>query len=239
MRSLFALSFLTPVFLSGATIEFAARDFASANWTQVNFNLTTLGTATNAQILSGGNPGAYRQLNVTSEPVLPGQSFTANIASFGIPFVYNPSLGGALLSLNFQYDIIEISKQSISFPAATYRPLLRQNSTLYFLNVEDVVATSWTTFARTGLSSANWLASGGGNPDFSSSGAPIQFGYRAFLTASCTISTTCPEIEAVTGLDNFVVTLTTEDPPNQIPEPSTAALLIPVALLLVLRHRAQ
>ncbi len=238
MRSFFAIAFLLPVLLPGATIELAARDFASANWTQVNFSLTS-GSAVNSQILSGGNPDAYRQLTVTSDPVLSGQSFTANIASFGIPFVYNPSLNGALLSLSFQYDIIEISKLSISFPAAIYRPLLRQNSTLYFLNVDDIVTTSWATYARSGLTSSDWLSSGGGNPNFTASGAPIQFGYRAFLTANCTVSTTCPALQAVTGIDNFVVTLTTEDPPNQIPEPPTAALLIPVALLLLLRHRAQ
>lgn len=237
MRTSFALILLAHS-LPAATITAEARDFALANWNQQIFTLSG-GTATSSQVLTGGNPDAFRQLTVTSPITAAGQSFLSNIASTSPFFLYDPSTFGAILSIDVQYDIREISKSGFVLAAANYRPILSQNSTIFFLPVDDPTTSTWTTHARTNLTNLNWLSGGGANPDFSATGSPIQFGFRALLSLTCLGPGNCNAISAVTGIDNFVVTLTTEDPPAAIPEPSSLLLALPAALFLVLRHRTQ
>src|SRR5258708_35482458 len=114
MKSISCLSVLagTALFslsLSGGTIVFHDETFA-ANWTSIATSFpgccSAVSGANNSQILSGGNPGAFLQVEVGNT-----QQGGVQALSLNSLFTYDLSLG-AVLSISYSYDVYDIRSYS-------------------------------------------------------------------------------------------------------------------------------
>ena len=213
---------------AGAINILADGTFNNADWTAAKVVDTTSGaTATfaAAQVGSGGNPSAYR---MTDMIYFQG---TVEVSHLSTPSVYNPAASGAINSINYTYDLIE-TDPPFQGAQVGYFLLLSQGGTLYGSSQEDFVqAASWSTFGASGLTSAdfgNVTATGffgTSHPDFSASGAPIDFGYLTGNTAMSARTTATHS-----GIDNFSVTA------NTVPEPTAIGIATLAFLTLGMRR---
>lgn len=228
-----------------ATIVLEDNTFNNSDWTPTVVEQTGTHTHFSTQAISGGNPGTYRRHSLifgqTSSP-----SLTAiTVANFGL-LTFNPATSGAIQSIRFDFDIISLSRPE-NFPGAgRYRPYLAQNGRFFSTLTEfDAVSTSWTSFNFLSTSSFDWfpplVSFGSGTVDFSSSGAPITFGYRVRYPISCRAGvSSCTGLTLESGIDNFKVTITTaESTSSEVPEPATLALFPTALLALHLYRRAR
>jgi len=204
-----AVSAASPGF--GGVITFTDSTFNNSDWTATN--LFSGGSYEATQQLTGGNPGAFRYFAITSE-VIP---FVENIYA---PGTFDPAVSGTLTSLDYSYDIGP-TKQGSMFEL----PMLFQAGMFYtpfVLPVTTISLPAWQTFSASSMSSSDWLSEDGlgHHPDFTSSGAPIQFGVR-FSSAS--ISGGCAPLCSEGGIDNFSVTVNFTA--TAVPEPSTFMLI--------------
>jgi len=222
----FLATLATGIALAGAaqagTVGLSDGDFDPATWA-TTFASGVSGQ-TGAQVASGGNPGAYWEVETTTNT----QTFMAHLGS---ALVYDPALGAL--------DSIDISLQYLPLAARGdghfIAPLLRQDGTLYRASgsVTGSTATTWQTYALTGLTPANFAVvsaagiNGAGAPDFSQAGAPITFGFLTGNSGGDGITI---------AYDNYAVSLHTDMAP--IPLPAGIVLLGGgLALLPVLRRR--
>jgi hypothetical protein len=214
------------------TITFSDGEFTSG-WTdgvitEVN---TASSSYSSANPASGGNPGRYRQethtvVQMASPPSLAGFNWLALNSDAN----YNPSTEGTIVSIGFGFDTILESGN-----LAGYALALVQDGRFYryFTGTPLAGNPAWTWYAFTGLTAGAFLevvnaptyggvVVPGSNPDFSTAGSNIQFGYIVLNGFSGTVS-------ATTGIDNWNVTVT-----NDVPEPGSLAMAF-VGLLLIAR----
>lgn len=217
----------------GASITLADSTFNNADWTAVAIGTNPLTTASFTQI-AGGNPGPSRQTTFTFGPASAGQSGGVVTGNIGTLLTYDPSVQGAIDSLEFSFDLINLG--TVNFNATVtgrYLPAFRQGGHVYYLVTTSAAAqaTTWTNFTRTGLSSTEWVSlTIAGNPDLSASGTLIEFGYLFFYSGTCPTTATagCSAGTTRSGLDNYSVRINIaepEPPTGEIPEPSTYALV--------------
>ena len=201
-----------------ATI-FSDGTFNNADWTNTKI-LDTAGNASFAafQVASGGNPGSFQE---TNQSLNQGWIGAGHLNS---AFLYNPSVQGAITSIDFRYDLIEFSP--LNGIEVVYQPLLFQNGTYYTTGGENLNQAVWTTFTHSGLPASSFTdtefgytlpGSGPATPNFSSTGGPIEFGFFSGNTPIGGPFTTS------SGIDNLVITLHTAS--ATVPEPSYVALL--------------
>jgi len=181
--------------------------FNNTDWTSV----VTLGSPSsfvNGQVAAGGNPGAYRQTDVTA-------GSTINSTHISSAITWDPSTQGALTILHFSFDGNYLSAS----PAVPIdlEPILRQGGVIFAPNFDATPPPSlgggWQNLQSSPLGQANFIDSSsfGGTgtlqPDFSATGGLIEFGYAlGFGPGSFTTSA---------GIDNYLVA----------PEPTTIWLL--------------
>ena len=207
---------------SHAAVTFSDSTFPNADWTAVKILDTTAtqnATISISQKSSGGNPGFYQQdvlhwtsSGGTSEGLRGGSLFDSS--------VYNPSVSGMITSISYSFDRIFISAQG-STPGVFFALLLFQNNSYYLAgNAEsDISNTNWTATSGSSLLSSNFskvAGAGPSTPDFSTTAAPLTFGYEegtAVGSAAITVTIT-------TGVDNFDVTVNNVP----VPEPGTWAI---------------
>ncbi|MCW5966093.1 MAG: PEP-CTERM sorting domain-containing protein [Bryobacterales bacterium] len=182
-----------------------------------------------------GNPGPGR-LHAYSIGASSGTT-TLIVGHYNPSFVWDPSVDGAVGELEFSYDIITTTRGSGGF-----RPALRQDGVIFYLSTvlhSNDSLTDWMTFTAFSGNASEWLdISGLLNPDFSSSGSLIEFGYRTGLGSECLNPNPetglCSAASFRSALDNYRVTIRSlEDDggePGSIPEPSTAAMLSGILL---------
>ncbi|MEO8028598.1 MAG: hypothetical protein ABI823_19100 [Bryobacteraceae bacterium] len=196
-----ALTAMSALAAHAADVTFFDAIFNIANWTGTKVVDTSGGSSsfTATQPANGGNPGPYRQIDQVTAT---GMTYVAHQRT---SFSYNPSSQGAISTVDFLYDSEEVSAASPSGATAVLILLVFQNNTYYVTNFSDLFTPGWSHFIRAGLSSGSFHPLQGStleHPDFSSAGAPIQFG---FYTVTTTPGTTH------LGVDNFTVTLHTAE----------------------------
>jgi hypothetical protein len=76
--------------------------------------------------------------------------------------------------------------------------LVQQNNVIYRTTERAVFLPTWQSDSRAGLVATDFDNGSGGNPDFSTDGLPIRFGYFRRTTTGQTLGH---------GIDNFVVTV--------------------------------
>lgn len=168
-----------------AAITVSDSTFANTDWTLTSFSSGNGGTATAAQVLSGGNPGAYR--SVTDTLNSGGTPSVVLAASIYSPFTYNPAVSGAIASVDFSEDAACISGCFGS--GQSTGPALLQGGVIYVLGSSSVITGPGSTFLNHSLSGLTALDFGAVSltgftftdntvhPNFSAGGAPIQFGF--------------------------------------------------------------
>ena len=186
------------------TVRFSDTVFPNANWSATKF---LDGSFSAFQVATGGNPDQFRQ---TDQSMNPGESiFVVHTNSSA---VYNPSVNGALGTVNCSFNIKFVGGSTGTSQVA-HRLALEQAGSFYFAN-DFVVALgpgngqpgAWQSFSSSGLTSSDFSKlSGAGTLDFSASGSPITFGYLTTNTAGVT------SISTSSGIDNWSVTLNPTD----------------------------
>jgi hypothetical protein len=171
-------------------------------------------------------------------------SATLIVGHYNPSFVWDPSVHGAIGELEFSYDQITLLRASAGF-----RPALRQNGVIFHLTTalhSNDSLVNWVTFTAFSNAASQWSdITGQLKPDFSSAGAPIEFGYRTGLTAQCVVpipgTGVCDSSTFRFAIDNYRVTIRSAQDdsggptPSEVPEPSTAALLSGATLWLAMR----
>jgi hypothetical protein len=224
-RTTFAFA-LGPVLLFGVALQPARADtiFSDGTFNNADWNNTKiLDTAGNAsfsavQVASGGNPGSFQQtIHSLNEGLMGAGHLNSN-------FAYNPSVQGAITSVDFRYDLIEFSP--LNGFEVIYQPLLFQNGTYYVGSFDNLDQAVWTTFTHSGLTASGFGNSDGGyslpgagpaSPNFSSTGGLIEFGFFSGNTPVGGPFTTS------SGIDNLAITI--HAVPATVPEPSYLFLL--------------
>jgi hypothetical protein len=180
------------------TTKFADGNFASANWRIITVNVGTGGTQTATRAAKGGHPGAYR---IVSDTVFTqGLGVGSVIYGFNAykKALYNPAKKGAITSINYSEDSLLIA--GFGQGEATGAAVL-QNGVVYFDAGLVTPNRSWTHQAQSNLTAANFTASDQkSHPDFSQTGAPLQFGFYRANSAGSQYSITA-------AIDNFSLTI--------------------------------
>jgi hypothetical protein len=203
---------LAPTSMSALT--FSDGVFDPLDWSAT---VTGAGTASHQQVLTGGNGGSYLEVTNRPTPVA-----TSTVAGFHLHsgFVYDPSVSGAIASIAWSVDVINLA--------------LGHAAGLAIAQGGSFMAAD--TFVTVPLGSAGWIQTGpslllpGDLPaglDLSPSGAPLTFG----IFAANTFDPRAGDVDNIVGYDNLTVTVTS------VPEPgSLVALGICLAVIVARRH---
>jgi hypothetical protein len=196
--------------------------FNPPDWSQ-DLSKSAPGTAAGfSQVLSGGNPGSFGQVNLTIAP-----NSSAALMTYCTGQSYSPVTQGAIDSISFSGDF-----KAIAYSDDIYFGF-KQGGTLYLLQTwfSYINGPSWTNvtcFADSALMFQDRLSSNP-PPDFVD-GAPLEFGiYMSYLVSDT-------QFQSSLGMDNFQVAVTT------IPEPATitlAACGLGIIVMVVRRFRKE
>ena len=165
-----------------------------------------------------GNPAAYREVSTFLNDTI-GTGMAASVGLFSIKpaAIYDPSIDGPIHVIDYRED----SRLLLGGGQGQATTLaLRQGGAL-FAALDDRDFTpeiEWTRKSILGLREADFrtLASGSTQPDFSSTGGPIEFG---FLRANSAPVDCCVGGSRTAGIDNWRVNI---NPP--VPGPEIRAL---------------
>ena len=200
-------------------------EFADTDWSATLVFDNTAGgvTFTATQVATGGNPGAFREITHTYTG--PGGF---DIAHFYESASYAPGVSGALASIDMSFDtaFFNYPGQGGSPPeAVAIYPAIRQGALVYGTVYAGPYSTStsptWETKTFTGLTASVFFAFAGQSqpsgtqPDFSSAGAPLYFGFITGNSSCCG-----GQNVTISGVDNFSVSAT------PVPEPATGLLVM-------------
>ncbi len=188
-----------------AAQSFGDSDFNDADWTVVTETTGAGGTLLSAsQVLVGGNPAAHRQIELELNGSAQGGGVFTH--SFRTSATYNPSVEGAIATLDYRED----ARCVVSSPGGCFviGPSLRQDGNVFLSRKTPLLSISefeWTHKELTGLTPEDFRSIASGNysehPDFSDSGSEIEFGFhRAMSTSPVTITRS-------SAIDNWEIVL--------------------------------
>jgi hypothetical protein len=201
--------------VASAQVTFSDGTFNNADWSLISSSTGT-GFATQNQVLTGGNPGAYLNVTLTSNN---DWTFATSLMKLA---QYDPQTQGAITNLsesfdNIQYGIVGAFGQGVA-------PDILQNGVVYFdAAYDDSNPTSWTTLRWNDMQASSFITESDflnnnyvDHPNFSSSGSVITFGFG-------TGNSPFGDRVTGTGFDNFEVEINT---PQATPEPGSVALFL-------------
>jgi hypothetical protein len=203
-----------PSLLSGATVTFADTEFFDNDWTTTILFQAQGVTTSNIRQLTGGNQGGYREYTTSFSGAQDFVNRQAHIYNSS----YYPAIQGAITSVVIAFDSAGFSGQNNAI--FDFGFALEQGGSFYGECSWGLTQTggTWYYTATIPLTSS-FLTKIAGNgpthPDFSSSGAPIRFGY--FTDNSFTYANSGTRVG---GIDNWSAVVTF------VPEPSSLALVL-------------
>ncbi len=202
--------------------------FLDANWALTQFTAGNGGSSTAAQSLTGGNPGAFRNVTDALNAAPSGLETLVLSTSIYTPFTYNPAVSGAIGSINYSEDAA--CTAGCFGQGQSTGPALLQGANRYILSSSQVItgpSAVWTNHSLNGLTAADFglvnvtssatIFDNTQHPNFSAAGAPIQFG---FFRANGTFG------EGYTlsaGIDNWQVTII----PAIVTQPPVVVVQVP------------
>ncbi len=202
-------------------------DFNASNWVSKKLTESTGdGTFTATTESSGGNPGSYRHVVYH---VQGGTLMVSHVWLTG----YSPAQQGPIRVVKYSFDLKVIHGTA----GQSYQLLLYQNGTIYVaprVHKTDGL-TSWVNIAAPDNLGAGQFTKidgpGAANPDFSTNGATIYFGYLTNNTIpqTCNMYYCNPDTSPITldtGIDNFQVTIGRAGPVCQV-SPSALSFTAP------------
>jgi hypothetical protein len=183
LSSFAALIFLVSESPQAAPVMFSDGTFNDADWNDTAVMFGGGGTATTSQTSTGGNPGSFREIDIT---VVANLEARVDIFSINSNAIYDPSASGAIASIDYSEDSILLDTfNTLGGAGQAAAPALLQNGILYSLTLTTgafgTPDRTWTSHQLVSLTVSDFL-SGSLVPDFSASGAPIQFGYRRAIS---------------------------------------------------------
>ena len=193
---------------------FSDSVFNDADWTLTAFPLGPGGSASAGQLFTDGNPTPSRFIAIT---INDGGTITNNatVLTFSAKrgAVWNPATMGAIVSIDYCEDAKAIASGSLQATSVA----VRQNGRVYIgvpgsLFTPNQPSPAWTRISRLRFRQSDFGGITGtlnplymGNPDFSASGAPIEFGfYRG--------NSGFPGYTTRAAIDNWAVTVNTSEP---------------------------
>jgi hypothetical protein len=209
-----AISLLFTTVQSNAATVFTDDTFNDADWTaSIIFQDGQTPSFTATQISSGGNPGAYRQVQHTYGGLVNNGSIVVGHLMDGA--TYDPSIDGAVSTIDFSFDLILFDGGDSRTVA--YGGLILQNNSYYsggYTTTSTVPTTNvWESNSIEDLFASDFslvMGAGPAQPDFSSSGSIIQFGY---FSGNSTFPAT--QTTTLSGIDNWSTTIN----PSIVPIP--------------------
>lgn len=219
---------------SAQAVVFFDGIFNNSDWSLVGVtNANGAGSSTvGFQVLSGGNPNEYRR--VRNNLVVSG----SNGASIGLhmrgTYTYNPG-AAAISTINYSEDSINFINQPgngqgsgcVIFQSGKY--YIQRNPILV---MPYATYNTWQSNSAPGLVASDfWELTLSGNlissnnPDFSTSGGIMQFGFWRGNSANSSIQTEC-------GIDNWRVEII------PVPAPAGAGALAMAGLIACRRRRS-
>jgi hypothetical protein len=193
----------------GAPVAFTDDTFDLADWNIQAIPPTDADSSFLVeQILAGGRPGAFLRtvLRLADRPDFSSRGVA--VAYLRVGAVYDPAQQGRIDRIDYAFNLIDLgSTSSHAFPphGALYLPLILQNG-LYYQSVDTANSSSRDlgVWASRSFTAAQWVRfgvePGPPVPDFSASGAPIQFGLLTGVGWS-------HPLETASGIDNWSVTI--------------------------------
>jgi len=194
-------------------VAYADDTFANADWQSAFMYETSPGQNSSfaaAQSSTGGNPGTFRNVVHTFGGAI-------SIAHIKSGSVYFPARDGLLASIDAAYDLL-ITQAFAPTSQVAYTIVLRQNGVYYAGGWSVIGVGPWQRFSTTGLTAAGFARvltaspyfDSSSHPDFSASGAPIEFGYATYNSAGDLGDTQLYTMGS--GIDNWSITLNAAAP---------------------------
>ena len=170
-----------------APAVFSDGTFADANWSFVAF-VTGNGGSVEASQDAGGNPAPSRRIRVTVSNSPPAPAFSAVFgAHFNALATWDPQARGPIATVDFLEEASLL--QGFGDGQATGLAI-RQNGMVYIRQAGITPDTAWTPKESLNVPASGVVeifdggSNGASHPDFSASGAPLEFGfYRADSTS--------------------------------------------------------
>jgi len=244
-RALACLAALIVVVLASTparagSLSYSDDTFVDADWTSVPFPFGDGGTSTVGQVATGGNPGAFRRIELAVRPAPSPGTFSALwLLQFRNDAVYDPATQGGILSVDYAEDALYLGGQNdlgvplgVSNGTHAVSIALSQGGVLYTTTGLLADSETWATKSLAGLVASDFFRADGaaGSPDFSSTGAPMQLGFIHRVSGSIGGI----GFDTATGIDHWSVTI------HNVPEPGTGVLVgCSLVGLWTLRRRAR
>ncbi|MCL4801045.1 MAG: PEP-CTERM sorting domain-containing protein [Burkholderiales bacterium] len=199
-------------------IVFSDGIFDLSDWElSVEFHGTgTTGLGIVSKVPTGGNPDEYRRVSAILNPG-PGPVSSIGVRSTYFPMTYDPSVMGAIATIDFAIDGLRPVGQADS--GESVAPIVVQGGVYYRGPSEPMPGSgAWTSHDLLGLTETSFFEVGAptSHPDFSSAGAVIRFGWIFSISGSA------GEVERIAGFDNWSMTVNSIS--VGVPEPGSLAL---------------
>ncbi len=227
--------------LSAQSVTYAQSTFDPSQWSFTTVSAQGPTITSQTLLATGGNGGDYWRHTFALPQT--NEASRYRVANMNNTFLYDPTTRGALESLTFSFDALGAAQSGFSSTFfGAFVPTLRQNGQFFFSTTSPTVVSGWSSFSMTLGGNSVWVdpnnQAGSARPDFSSSGAQIEFGYIFTVGTGCPVNV-CAPVSIDAGLDNFSVTATAATPVSTVPEPSTYVLMAAglAGLMLFSRRR--
>ncbi len=235
------LALASPVF---AATVYTDGTFTNGVWQAIDLQTSAGSTLSITQGSTTGNPGDFANVQFAITPTPTGQTKNINRANFRSDFLWDPSVDGPLGTMNFSMDVKNLGSTGYSIlVSAFWRPVILQSGLTFTVLSSSLQATAggsaFQPLTWNFTNASNWVnfENPALTPNFTASGAPIQFGYRVQTGVVCSggsAGTFCPAATVSDAMDNFRVELTAAEQTSGVPEPSTWALgIVGLAALAV------
>lgn len=184
-----------------ASVQFFDSTFNDTDWQSETVTSGKGGTVAVQQKDAMGDVGSFRAITNTVHSASQGVNSNIMGLHWRIGATYDPQAQGAISAIDYAEDAILIQGFGEGQAAGL---TLRQNQQVY-LPVSRLITPepSWTHKKLADLQAQDFVAIGttDQHPDFSASGAPIQFGFFRANT------TTNSEYAITSGIDNWSVSI--------------------------------
>jgi hypothetical protein len=212
---------LCPIAARASVITYSDGTFAPSSWTFTT-DIIIGSSASATQQTSGGNPGYCRQVKINVAAGNFAQVYAFNMMAAA---TLTPATQGAISLLTYGEDRNAPTDQE-------FGPAVYQGGIYYYANAGYYPTNGWSTLPPTAFASTSFVTptSSTSHPDFTSAGAPLEFGFVAINNNGedgSAFSTT-------TEYDNFQISLTTV----AVPEPASVGGLLAMGYLFCRRRPA-
>lgn len=213
---------------SGQTVTFADDTFDNLDWSLQVRGDAPFFSASGQQVGSGGNPDAFRRVNVSLNTN--GGTSGGFVTAFHWldSASYDPTVSGPLESIDFSINHLRIATPP-AHNGQGFGLALKQNGYLYRASIFFTQTLSgWQNTQDSSITPGD-IRGNAGAPDIDFSGSEIGFG---FYTAHSSPNNRTNDMLTV-GYDNYQVDL------HVVPEPTTVCLMGLGAVALLRRRRVR